>query len=290
MPGGVYSCYFPYVIYTTTPDGAVVTRVVDYGADPAWMPQPGDAPRASFSFTCNGRTCSFDGSSSVDTGGTIISYGWNFGDGTTISGSSPTVSHTYATSNSYNVTLTITDDGGATATQSQTIDINSPHYASFSFTCNLLTCSFDGSNSFDSDGTIASYAWNLGDGTTASGRTVSHTYVAGGYYTITLTVTDNAGATGAQSQTVFANSPPVASFTFSCNRLTCSFDGSASHDNDDGIVMWSWNFGDGTSGSNPTITHSYFKQGTYVVTLSVKDAHGATASQSSTVQVSPRRQ
>ncbi len=40
MPGGVYSCYFPYVIYTTTPDGAVVTRVVDYGADPAWMPQP----------------------------------------------------------------------------------------------------------------------------------------------------------------------------------------------------------------------------------------------------------
>lgn len=103
-------------------------------------------------------------------------------------------------------------------------------------------------------------------------------------------MTDNAGATGAQSQTVFANSPPVASFTFSCNRLTCSFDGSASHDNDDGIVMWSWNFGDGTSGSNPTTTHSYFTPGTYVVTLTVKDAHGATGIQSRTLQVSPRKQ
>jgi PKD repeat protein len=164
-----------------------------------------------------------------------------------------------------------------------------PPVASFTFSCNLLTCSFDASNSFDPDGTITSYAWNLGDDTTASGRTISHTYASGGYRTVTLTVTDNTGATAVQSQTVFANSPPVASFTFSSNRLTCSFDGSASHDSDDGIVMWSWNFGDGTSGSNPTTTHSYFKPGTYVVTLTVKDAHGATASQSSTVTVSPRK-
>jgi PKD repeat protein len=164
-----------------------------------------------------------------------------------------------------------------------------PPVASFTFSCNLLTCSFDASNSFDPDGTITSYAWNLGDDTTASGRTISHTYASGGYRTVTLTVTDNTGATAVQSQTVFANSPPVASFTFSSNRLTCSFDGSASHDSDDGIVMWSWNFGDGTSGSNPTTTHSYSKLGTYVITLTVKDAHGATASQTRTVTVSPRK-
>jgi len=288
-PGGGYRCYIPYVIYTTTPDGAVVTRVVDHGGDPAWKPLLGDAPHASFSFTCNGRTCTFDGSSSVDAGGTIVSYSWNFADGTTVSGSSPTVSHTYPASNSYNVTLTVADDRGATGAQSQTIDINLTPYATFLFACNLLTCSFDASNSFDPDGTITSYAWDLGDGTTASGGTISHAYAAGGYRTVTLTVTDNAGATGVQSQTVFANSPPVASFTFSSNRLTCSFDGSASHDSDDGIVMWSWNFGDGTSGSNPTTTHSYSRLGTYVVTLTVKDAHGATASQSRTVTVSPRK-
>src|SRR5262249_52329932 len=148
----------------------------------------------------------------------------------------------------------------------QTINVNLPPDASFSFACNLLTCSFDGSSSFDSDGNIVSYSWNFGDGNTASGRTISHTYATGGYRTVTLTVTDNDGAAGAQSQTVFANSPPVASFTFSCNRMTCSFDGFASHDSDDGIVMWSWNFGDGTSGSNRTTTHSYLQQGTYVVT------------------------
>src|SRR5262249_23006146 len=117
-----------------------------------------------------------------------------------------------------------------------------------------------------------------------------HTYTAGGYRTVTLTVTDNAGATDVQSQTVFANTAPVAAFTLSCNRLTGSFDGSSSHDSDDGIVTWSWNFGDGTSGSNATITHSYSRQGTYVVTLTVKDAHGATGTQSRTVQVSPRKQ
>jgi PKD repeat protein len=287
MCAGADRCYYPDVIYTTTPDGAVVTRVVDFAGDPAWMPQPGNGPRASFSFTCNGHTCSFDGSSSVDAGGTIVSYSWNFGDGIVVAGPSPTVSHMYAPGNDYSVTLTVIDDRGATATQSQAINMNSPPSASFSFACNLLNCSFDGSHSLD-DGTIVGYAWNFGDGTAGSGPTISHTYAAGGYRTVTLTITDNAGATGVQSQTVFANSPPVASFTSSCNRMTCNFDGSASHDSDDRIVVWSWNFGDGSSGSNPATTHSYLKQGTYVVTLIVTDAHGANGTQSSTVQVSRR--
>jgi PKD repeat protein len=251
----------------------------------------GSPPHASFSFGCDRQlTCSFDGSDSVDSGGTITNYSWNFGDGTTASGPSSMVSHKYATGNSYNVTLTVADDGGATGTQSRTIDIISPPYARFFFACNLLTCSFDGSNSFDSDGRIVSYAWSFGDNTAGSGPTISHTYSAGGYRTVTLTVTDNAGATDFQSQTLFANSPPVASFTFSCDRLTCTFDGSASHDSDDGIVKWSWNFGDGSSGSNPTTTHTYFTPGNYVVTLTVTDAHGATGIQSSTVQASHRKQ
>lgn len=83
---------------------------------------------------------------------------------------------------------------------------NTPPTAAFTFTCTDLACSFDGSGSTDSDGSIAGYAWNFGDGSTGSGQNVSRTYAAGGTYTVTLTVTDNDGATGGTSQSVAVSS------------------------------------------------------------------------------------
>ena len=87
---------------------------------------------------------------------------------------------------------------------------NNPPTASFTFTTNDLTASFNASGSSDSDGEIVSYAWTFGDGTTGSGVTTSRTYAAAGTYTVTLTVTDDDGATGTQSQsvTVSAAEPP----------------------------------------------------------------------------------
>jgi PKD repeat protein len=84
---------------------------------------------------------------------------------------------------------------------------NQPPVASFSFSTNDLTASFNASGSSDSDGSIASYAWTFGDGSTGSGVTPSKTYTAAGIYTVTLTVTDNAGATGIQSQSVEVTAP-----------------------------------------------------------------------------------
>jgi subtilisin family serine protease len=83
---------------------------------------------------------------------------------------------------------------------------NNPPTASFTYSCSGLTCSFNGSGSSDSDGTIASYSWNFGDGTTGSGATVSKTYGSGGTYNVTLTVTDDDGATGSTSQSVTVSS------------------------------------------------------------------------------------
>lgn len=74
--------------------------------------------------------------------------------------------------------------------------------ASFTDTCTDLACSFDGSNSTDSDGSISSYAWSFGDGNSASGSTASHTYAADGTYSVQLTVTDNAGGTNVQTKSV----------------------------------------------------------------------------------------
>lgn len=80
--------------------------------------------------------------------------------------------------------------------------VNQPPVASFTFSCSGLTCSFNGTGSFDPEGSALSYAWAFGDGTTGSGATVSKTYASAGTRTVTLTVTDNLGATGSTSQSV----------------------------------------------------------------------------------------
>ena len=79
---------------------------------------------------------------------------------------------------------------------------NQAPVAQANISCNDLACTFDGSGSSDSDGSVASHSWNLGDGTTLSGANVSHTYSAAGSYSVTLTVTDDQGATGSNTQTV----------------------------------------------------------------------------------------
>ncbi|MEU0096598.1 PKD domain-containing protein [Kribbella sp. NPDC006257] len=77
---------------------------------------------------------------------------------------------------------------------------NQPPVAQLGATCNNLACSFSSAGSTDPDGSITSYAWTFGDGGTATGASPSHTYAAAGTYSVTLTVTDNAGAPGSASQ------------------------------------------------------------------------------------------
>src|SRR5206468_4409830 len=93
-----------------------------------------------------------------------------------------------------------------------TAPANQPPVAAFSSSCSALTCSFT-STSSDPDGSIASYSWTFGDGATSTVQNPSHTYAAGGTYTVTLTVTDNQSATNAISHSVTVtapNQPPTA--------------------------------------------------------------------------------
>ncbi len=145
-----------------------------------------------------GDPITFNAAESYDPDGTIVSYSWTFGDGTTATGVS--VSHTFNNKDVYTVTLTVTDNDGATDSAKITKRfINMQPVASFTSSGEAFsideTISFDASSSYDSDGTIVSYSWAFGDGTTATGVSVSHAYSQIGTYTVTLTVTDDDGAT-----------------------------------------------------------------------------------------------
>src|SRR5437660_5804877 len=101
--------------------------------------------------------------------------------------------------------------------------------------------------STDQDGSIASSQWTFGDGATSTAQSPSHTYAAGGTYTVGLTVTDNQGATNSTSHTVTVspiNQPPTAAFTSSCSDLACTFTNTSS-DPDGSIASSQWTFGDG---------------------------------------------
>jgi len=91
---------------------------------------------------------------------------------------------------------------------------NAAPTASFTFTCTGLTCSFT-DTSTDSDGSIASRAWTFGDGATSTATNPSRTYASAGTYSVTLTVTDNGGATNATSQNVTVSAPSAGGFTLS---------------------------------------------------------------------------
>lgn len=166
------------------------------------------SPSASFTASTSGLTASTDASASSDPDGTITSYAWDFGDGAKATGR--TASHAYTTAGAYTIALTVTDDQGATATTTRQITVSSPNRAptaSFTQATSGLSVSTDGSASSDPDGTVASYAWAFGDGATAAGRTATHAYGAGGTYTVTLTVTDDRGATGTATKQVTVSAP-----------------------------------------------------------------------------------
>jgi PKD repeat protein len=100
------------------------------------------------------------------------------------------------------------DDGGGDGD-------NQPPVAEFTYNVNDLSVSFDASASIDPDGSIVNYAWNFGDGTTGSGATASHTYETAGTFSVTLTVTDNEGATDTKSQNVTVSESSSGDFTLS---------------------------------------------------------------------------
>ena len=241
-----------------------------------------------------GEVIRFNASTSYDSDGVIVSYFWNFGDGT--NASDVIVDHQYADDGTYTVTLTVTDNDDLTDSDTATkIVENRPPVAFFTQSVADIKTNkstrFDASSSYDPDGTIESYFWDFGDGTNATGVEVTHAYDGDGSYMVTLTVTDDDGATDSKTITkTVLNRQPVALFAANATEVNggkvIQFNASESYDPDGHIVKYFWDFGDGTNETGMIVDHAYDEAGNYTVTLTVTDDDGATDSDTRKITVS----
>lgn len=245
---------------------------------------PNALPEASFTATAQGLAVGFDAATSADSDGEVTDYRWDFGDGTT--GTGVTAAHTYAEAGTFTVRLVVTDDRDGEGTATETVTVaNAAPTAQFESSASGLDATFDAAASRDVDGTISSYAWDFGDGATGRGATPGHTYQGPGTYTVTLTVTDNLGAKATAQADLLVdrtNVTPIASFSTQVRDLDVVFDAAASTDPDGTISSYSWDFGDGATGTGVNPTHTYAAPGDYLVTLTVVDNRGAASTATAT--------
>lgn len=232
--------------------------------------------------------------------GNLCSYVWDFGDGTT--GTGIFASHQYSTVARFQVKLTITDPYGQTASSAQSIDVGQGALPTASFTFSPAAPAVNQQIFFNAEAsraapgrTLVSYDWNFGNGRTGNGQTIRQAYSAAATYTVTLTVTDDAGnvATTTQSvsvsrvgtlQAVLRVSPPNGGTP----ATIFQFDGAESVPGDAPIVEYRFNFGDNSPdqvGGLQVATHQFASPGTYQVSLQVRDSLGRTAIARITVSI-----
>ena len=133
------------------------------------------------------------------------------------------------------------------------------------------------------------YHWDFGDGTTSSAQSPNHSYSIPRVYTVSLTITDDLGVPNTTTRQVTVDAAPSASFSASPNPATAGpsvgFDGSGSTDTVGTITSYSWDFGDGATGSGATASHPYSAPGRYTVKLKVTNDAGQTATLSHSITV-----
>lgn len=235
-----------------------------------------------------GDPVSFDGSTSTDADGSVVSYAWDFGDGG--ASTEKVASHTFTAAGAFEVTLTVTDDSGDTGAAIVKVHVvakvsNKPPLPSVKGPTTLeigQLGSYDASGTTDPDGTVVGYEWSFGDGTTTKGDKVQHAWGKPGPFDVIVIATDDKGATASAKLTLTvtlkSNQPPRANAGADQSGspgIPVLFDGSGSLDPDGTIEAYEWDFGDGSAKESGVLAaHTYTALGAYTVTLTVTDDQG----------------
>jgi large repetitive protein len=226
----------------------------------------------------------FDGGRSLDGERPIARYLWEFGDGEL--GEGQNASHAFATPGRYIATLRVEDDTAPPCNFSidqQTVQVNAAPVAVAGDDRRVSVGEeivLEGGRSYDVDGEVVEYSWDLGDGATVAGASGRYAYAVPGTYRVALTVRDNSGVAngvGEEGFEVVVNAPPIAEAgsdrQVAIGEVT-NFDAAASTDPDGALVQYRWDFGDGATGDGQVVQYAYRSSGIYPVTLTVRDNSG----------------
>ncbi|MCS6992112.1 MAG: PKD domain-containing protein [Chitinophagales bacterium] len=218
---------------------------------------------------CAGSPTQFLDASITAPGTSITSWQWNFGDGNTSTLQNPI--HTYATIGTYQITLTVSNSNGCVETISKSISVGIGPQAAFVAPQNICTgieATFSDISVPGGGNTITAWFWDFGNGTTSTQQNPVVSFNVAGTYLVSLTVTSSNGCTNTFQQQVQVKQGPVASFSFQTAGLTVTFTNTSVTS---GSAQYLWDFGDGTTSTDPNPAHTYAWYGIYNVCLTVFD-------------------
>jgi len=230
-------------------------------------------------------TVSFDAALAGDTDVRGAAFDWDFGDGVTATG--PTVEHAFAAPGVRTVTLRAVlpgaNEGCGTIETRRLVTVNAPPVPVIDAPERVAAgglVTFDASGSTDPDGAITGFAWDLGDGATASGVQTQHRFAEAGSYEVRLTATDDAGVGNSRvvaTRSIEVSPPPVADLT--APPALCpgvSHPWSVAEDAAD--LKATWLFGDGVEIEGPRAEHAFDKAGLFPVAVTLDDGGGLASS------------
>jgi len=235
---------------------------------------------------CITQPVAFNDISTVN-GDSIVSWSWNLGDGNVSFQQNPL--HTYSTSASYPIVLTVTSSAGCSSTLADTVNVYPLPVANFSFNHDCQGSSIPFQDlSTTGLGNITVWNWNFGDGTTSTIQNPTHTYATAGIYNVTLNSATAGGCSDLKVLQIQIFPKPIIAFAPSLTSLCAGSTitlGNTSTSSNGAINTWNWSFGDGTTSTIQNPSHTYLLAGTYSITLTGITSHGCSATLIKTVTV-----
>lgn len=251
-------------------------------------------PVANFtnSTACDGDPVQFTDLSSINNGGNIVSWLWDFADpasGVNNSSNLQNPTHVFTSAGSYNVSLTVTNINGCTDSFEQPVSIATNPSVEINSDSDT-TCVGNQLQFYGISASAISWFWDFGDGGTSALQDPAHVFQSVGNYTVTLTVTDNDGCTNDTSKIIYVNPEPNSMFSYTtpaCSGSDVTFI-DQSNTPTGYVNQWHWYFGDGSDTivyfpDNPDVDHTYTLAGSYIVSLVITNSTGCTDSTSAEV-------